>query len=252
MFEKKVQYGDIIINKYSFEHLLWTECHEIDGLRNEILINEKYYFFRQDLEKYIRDLLRFFILKFYHRDYSSDNEYEDIIVPFNDNLDNLWVLFLSHIEEYTTFMQKMSSELLDGEEIILRRKYDLIVKNNSNKTYISRLQYKNRYSTFPDIDLKTEKLIRLNIENRIDYFQGTLFNNGHIKDGILKYTGDNEEDLVYGSPLYLFIGTFNEEDESISSGNLYLKDGSIIKFEGGEEVEDYTSDNRSETSSVTM
>ena len=36
MENRTIQYGNLIINKNSFEHYLWTDCIEIDNLRKEI------------------------------------------------------------------------------------------------------------------------------------------------------------------------------------------------------------------------
>ena len=251
MENRTIQYGNLIINKNSFEHYLWTDCIEIDNLRKEINLNPSYNIISEDTEKYIKDLLRFFILKLHHRDYTTNDEnFEDTIVPFNNYLDSIWVLFLSHYDEYSSFMKRMSAHILNGEEIVLRRNFGLLRQHKQFKTHNSRLNYKNRYGSFPDIEMNTGMVKRIEsyYDGSYDYWQGTYYNNGLCKNGLLVYALNNPDNFHY------FIGTLAENElNDIESGTLVYRDGTKEEFRQGvsqDEENDEIDSNVDEESSV--
>ena len=245
MENRTIQYGNLIINKNSFEHYLWTDCIEIDNLRKEINLNPVYQIISENTEKYIKDLLRFFILKLHHRDYSTNDEnFEDTIVPFNSNLDSIWVLFLSHYDEYSSFMKRMSAHILNGEEIVLRRNFALLRHHKKFKEHNSKLNYKNRYGSLPDIEMNTGMLKRIeSYFDGYDYWQGTYYNNGLCKNGLLVYALNNPDNFHY------FIGTLAEHDQNdIESGTLVYTDGTKEEFRQGV-LQDEQNDSENETDS---
>lgn len=230
MENRTIHYGNLVVNRFSFEHYVWIECVEIENLRKEIKLNPQYSIIRQDVEKYIKDLIRFFILKFHHRDFNTDDDnFEDTIVPFNNHLDSIWVLFLSHYDEYSSFIKRMSAQSLDGQEILLKRNFASLGQSMSIKRHISRLHYKNRYGSLPDIELNTGIIKRMeSCDDGSDYWQGTYYNNGLCKHGILVYSLNNPDDFHY------FIGTLaDNEDNDIESGTLFFTDGRTQDFREG-------------------
>lgn len=217
-----IKYGNMVVNRFFFEHYLWTNCVEIENLRKEIKLNPQYSIISQDVEKYIKDLLRFFVLKLHHRDYNTDddNKFEDTIVPFNNHLDSIWVLFSSHYDDYSSFMKRISVHILNGEEIVLKKNYSTLMRNMKSKIDISRLHYKNRYGSLPDIELNSAIMKRF---DGLEYWQGTYYNNGNCKTGIMVYA-DHEE--------HFFIGTMTE-DEYFECGTVYYIDGRTEEFKEG-------------------
>ena len=242
MENRTIQYGNLIVNRNSFEHYRWTDCIEIDNLRKEINLNPLYSLISEDTEKYIKDLLRFFTLKFHHRDY--DENVEDTIVPFNQHLDSIWVLFLSHSDEYSSFMKRMSAHILNGQEIVLRRNFGLLRQHLQFKKQNSRLHYKNRYGTLPDIELNTGIVKRIeSYYDGYDYWQGTYYNNGLCKNGLLVYALNNPDNFLY------FIGTLAENElNDIESGTLVYRDGTKEEFRQGV-LEDEQNDSENEIDS---
>ena len=235
-----IKYGNLVVNRFSFEHYLWTNCVEIENLRKEIKLNPQYSIVNQDVEKYIKDLLRFFVLKLHHRDYNTgdDDKFEDTIVPFNNHLDSIWVLFSSHYDEYSSFMKRISVHILNGEEIVLKRNYSTLMQNMKSKIDISRLHYKNRYGSLPDIELNSAIVKRF---GGLEYWQGTYYNNGLCKHGILVYCLNNHDGFHH------FIGTLAEnENNEIESGTLFFTDGRTQDFREGEWLNDpdHPSDNQ--------
>ena len=192
-------------------------------------------------------MLRFFILKLYHRDYTTNDEnFEDTIVPFNHHLDSIWVLFLSHYDEYSSFMKRMSAHVLNGEEIVLRRNFGLPYKNF--KKHNSRLKYKNRYGSLPDIEINTGMVTRIESDGGYDYWQGSYYHNGSCKNGLMVYALNNPDNFHY------FIGTLQENEwNDIESGTLVYTDGTKEEFRQGvsqDEQNDDVIDNNVDDSSV--
>ena len=191
-------------------------------------------------------LLRFFVLKLHHRDYNTgdDDKFEDTIVPFNNHLDSIWVLFLSHYDEYSSFIKRISAHILNGEEIVLKRNYSTLRQSMPIKRHISRINYKNRYGSLPDIELNTGIIKRIESCDGYDYWQGTYYNNGLCKHGILVYSLNNPDDFHY------FIGTLaDNEDNDIESGTLFFTDGRTQDFREGVMQNDpyHPSDNQTDS-----
>lgn len=244
-----------------YEHTKFVHCEAIKNLREELSNdrsndNTHYCLVRRNQEKYIRELIRFLILKLYHRDYKTEElaNYEDVIVPLDNEVESLWILFLSHTNDYKKFLAMLSSyyngiyngDYSNKNTIFFARNFDGNLRTNipeaaneikNIKKSISRILYKNRYGSLPDFQIED-----CFFDDCDDYWEGSCYPSGRWKTGIIvypKFGHSNRERYGRGYEGDYFIGTLTDDDDnSIATGQFYTTDGTVTEYVDGGEVGD--------------
>ena len=228
-----------------YEHTRFVHCDEIKNLREELSNdrsndNTNYCLVKRNQEKYIRELIRFLILKLYHKDYKTEElaNYEDVIVPLDNEVESLWILFLSHTNDYKKFLAMLSSyyngiyngDYSNKNTVFFARNFDRTANEIKNiKKSISKILYKNRYGCLPDFQIED-----CFFGDYDDYWEGSCYPSGRWKSGIIVYPklGLSLEDDY-------FIGTLADDDEnSIATGQFYTTDGTVTEYVDGERGDD--------------
>ena len=230
-----------------YEHTKFVHCESIVKLREELSNdNTNYCLVKRNQEKYIRELIRFLILKLYHRDFKTkdNNKHEDVIVPLDNEVESLWILFLSHTNDYKTFLTTLSMIYCDTP-VFFARNFDGNLSDNDSKKNTSRILYKNRYGTLPDFQIEDCFLNKYSFE--IDsqngyYFEGSCYPTGRWKTGIIVYCcdtdcSDSDTETTPEYTEYYFIGTLADNDDVAAgnyvTGKLYFMNGTVEEYFDG-------------------
>jgi hypothetical protein len=215
------------------EHTRFIDCDEIKNLRKELCNSTNYCLVKRNKEKYIRELIRFLILKLFHKDYKTEDnaKHEDVIIPLDNEVESLWILFISHTNDYKNFLTSLSSYYCDTT-VFFARNFNL--RDKDSKKTISRILYKNRYGTLPDFQI--EDCFFESSWGESSYWEGSFYQSGKWKTGTIVYLDQlcfNPEIDTQATEFY-FIGTLTDDDDnSINTGKLYLTDGSVIEYVDG-------------------
>ena len=228
-----------------YEHTKFIHCDAIMNLRNELSNdrsndNTHYCLVKRNQEKYIRELIRFLILKLYHKDYKTEelNNYEDIIVPFDNEVESLWILLISHTNDYKKFLASLSSYYSDKNTVFFERNFDRNLRTyipeaankiKNTKKSISKILYKNRYGSLPDFEIED-----CFFDDQNNYWEGSCYPSGKWKTGILVYSKcyrylnpDIKDDY--------FIGTLADDYyNNILTGQFYTTDGTVTEYVNGD------------------
>ena len=137
------------------EHSKWMKTTEIRKLKDYILnennVDPNFVNIRiiNNVDAYLREIIRFLILKSLHRDFNALQ-----LSPLSKEIDDVWHCFLLHTQDYQSFVNKMTLQYCKESHFIHHNPMGAFeTTQRQERLERTKMVYISRYNTLPSICL---------------------------------------------------------------------------------------------------
>ena len=137
------------------EHSKWMKTTEIRKLKDYILnennVDPNFLNIRiiNNVDAYLREIIRFLILKSLHRDFNALQ-----LSPLSKEIDDVWHCFLLHTQDYQSFVNKMTLQYCKESHFIHHNPMGALeTTQRQERLERTKMVYISRYNTLPSICL---------------------------------------------------------------------------------------------------